>query len=92
MSRYKVGDKVTIITREEAAQISNNSTGPYYWMQSGDCMNSEMLIYARKICTIKNVIHVSSNKYSYTLEGHGWNWTDDMFRETHQQLLKGFYG
>lgn len=88
MSKYKIGDKVKVITLNQAERIGEhiniirNKDGDVIEIDrlkmngSGyfNCMCNEMLDFMGKVVTIKNVY-----PRGYNIKECGYAWTDEMF-------------
>lgn len=69
MSKFKVGDKVRV--------ISNPNTNMHYYMDDRSDWQAfvfDMPSMAGKVVTISSV-----SRYGYRIKEHEWNWTDEMF-------------
>ena len=78
MAKYKVGDKVRV--------ISNGQCGVTYYMEdrtSHDCMVDKMIAWCGKVVTIKR-----ADRNNYAIKEFGYNWTDEMFEGLAEEELK----
>lgn len=80
MSKYKVGDRVVVISKEKAAKKSY--VGPGFV--------DDMKKYCGKVVTIKDVKSLYYNPTSYYIEEAEWVWCDEFFEGLEENIKRQY--